>query len=426
MRLPIFNPRTYQLPLLSAMDSGILRIFALWHRRAGKDVCLWNMVIKKAYQKQGLYYYLLPTYSQAKKIIWDGIAFDENGVPIRFIDYCPNEITEKRNDQEMKITLINGSVIQLIGTDAYDAVRGTNPIGCVFSEYAFHNPMAWEVIKPILEINKGWAVFNTTPNGKNHAFDLWQMARESETWWTQKLTVDDTGILTKNDIKKIVYEGTTPEMAQQEYYVNFDIGTLGAYYSKQLEEAKNRICNVPIEKNYPVEAWFDLGKNDSTAILFTQQIGKEVRIMDSYESTGEDISHYLKVINDKKYIIGRLHLPHDATHKRMESQKTIEQQFKDGGYRTSIVEKSDIVNGINEVRRIFPRLWIDKERCKQFLRAIENYHKEYDPVKKVFKDNPLHDWSSNFADALRYLAIGLREVKKKQPKERSFDRYSPF
>ena len=116
-------------------------------------------MVKKAIEKIGVYFYFLPTYTQAKKIIWDGI--DNNG--FKFLDHIPEKITKNKNGQEMKIELINGSIIQLIGTDNYDAIRGTNPIGCVFSEYAFQNPMAWEVVKPILKLNGGWAIFNTTP-----------------------------------------------------------------------------------------------------------------------------------------------------------------------------------------------------------------------------------------------------------------------
>ena len=162
-----YKPRDYQLPLIKSLETKD-RAMCLWHRRAGKDLTLWNILIKKAIETKGLQYYLLPTFTQAKRIIWDGITIDG----LRFVDFIPNKIIKNTNGTEMKIEMINGSIIQLIGTDHYDAIRGTNPCGCVFSEFAFHNPMAWEVVKPILKVNKGWAVFNTTPNGKNHAYDM--------------------------------------------------------------------------------------------------------------------------------------------------------------------------------------------------------------------------------------------------------------
>lgn len=402
-----FQPREYQIPLLQWIDDGHKRAIALWHRRAGKDLVLWNMTIKKAFQKKGLYFYFLPTYTQAKKIIWDGI----NNDGFSFLDYIPEVLIKNKNATEMKLELKNGSVIQLIGTDHYDAIRGTNPVGCVFSEFAFQNPMAWEVVKPILKVNGGWAIFNTTPNGKNHAYELYEMARDNDDWFCEKLTVADTGVLTSIDISEERKEGMTEEMVLQEYYCSFDIGTQGSYYAKYMNEARDqdRICGVPWEKAIPVDLWLDLGRNDSTSIVFTQRVGKEIRIIDFYEENGEDIGHYVQTLNEKAYQYGTMYLPHDAKHKRLESAKTIEEQFKEAGFKTKVVPKLGIDQGIQLVRKYFPRMWFDKTKTKQLIRSLENYHKEWDPRAKVFRNNPKHDWSSHAADAIRYMCVGWEE-----------------
>ncbi len=403
-----FKPRDYQLPLINAIDSGgAKRAVAVWHRRAGKDVTLWNLIIKKAVQNVGLYYYLLPTYAQAKKIIWDGI----NNDGFRFIDYCPLEICEQRNISEQKLELKNGSIIQLVGTDNYDAIRGTNPIGCVFSEFAFQNPMAWEVVKPILKVNGGWAVFNSTPNGKNHFFDLYHMARENDDWFSEILNIYQTKVLTIEDIEEEKREGMSDEMIQQEYYCSFDIGALGSYYATYVKDAtdSNRVCVIPIEKARPVDLWLDLGRNDSTTVIFTQQIGKEIRVVDCYEKNGEDVGHYCQYLRSLGYEYGVMGLPHDGFNKRLESNKTIAEQFKEAGFKIIRVPNHHIQHGIQEVRKIFPRVWFDKEKTKELLRALENYHKDYDEKAKVFRKAPKHDWSSHFADAFRYMAIGIKE-----------------
>jgi len=360
-------------------------------------------VIKRAFQEKGLYFYFLPEYTQARKILWDGI----NNSGFKFLDYCPDVLCKSKNSVEMKVELTNGSIIQLIGTDRYDAIRGTNPRGCVFSEYAFQNPMAWEVVKPILRVNDGWAVFNSTPNGKNHFYDLWEMAKDNEEWFCEKLTIKDTLVLSEDDMASERKEGMTEEMIQQEYYCSFDIGALGAYYSVQIQALGDRVCAIPIEKARNVDLYLDLGKNDSTTIGFVQVVGKEYRIVDYYENTGEDIEHYAKILQDKGYKYGTMYLPHDAFAKRLESKKTIAEQFESYGFKIKRVLDMSINSGIQLVRKIFPQLWFDKENCKQLLRALENYHHEWDSVKKVFKDNPLHDWSSHSADMIRYMAIGL-------------------
>mgnify|MGYP003997330637 FL=1 len=392
IRIPYdFEPRSYQLPMLREIDNGMKRVFCLWHRRAGKDLCLWNMVIKKAFEEVGLYYYMLPTYTQGKKIIWDGITNDGR----KFLDYIPDVLVEGKNSTEMKIDLKNGSIIQIVGTDKYDSIRGTNPKGVVFSEYAYLNPMAWEVIRPILTINRGWACFNTTPNGKNHSYDMFNMAEESDDWFCERLSILNTNVLGEEDMELERKEGMSEEMIQQEYYCSFDIGTLGNYYAKQINDAQkeNRICAVPHERAVLVDLYLDLGKNDSTTILFVQVIGKEVRVIDSYEANGEEISHYCQELNAKDYQYGKMYLPHDGFNRRLESNKTIAEQFQEAGFDVKRIPKAEINQGIQQLRKIFPRIWFDKTKCKQFIRALENYHKEWDEKAKVFRQAPKHDWS---------------------------------
>jgi len=84
-------------------------------------------------------------------------------------------------------------------------------------------------MRPILKENGGWALFNSTPNGKNHFFDMFNMAMENENWFCQKLTIDDTkdaegkAIVTQEDIAEERASGMDEAMIQQEYFCNFDV-----------------------------------------------------------------------------------------------------------------------------------------------------------------------------------------------------------
>lgn len=259
-----YSPRTYQTPFLSAMDRGLLRAVLVWHRRAGKDKTLLNFTVKKMFERVGVYFYLFPTYAQGKKIIWDGV----DGDGFRFLSHFPPEIIESKNDTEMKVKTRNGSVFQIIGTDNYDSIMGTNPVGCVFSEYALQDPRAWDYIRPILRENGGWAVFNFTPRGKNHGNDLFEMARENPEWFCQRLTVDDTirpdgsPVLSREDMDKERAEGMDEELIRQEYYCSFDMGVQGAYFFKQIQTAEEdgRVTGVPYDSRLEVDTWWDLGK----------------------------------------------------------------------------------------------------------------------------------------------------------------------
>src|SRR6476469_2074386 len=186
IRIPYnYLPRPYQLPFWLAMNEGKTRAVKVWHRRSGKDKTDLNFTVSRMFPenggRRGVYYHLFPTYAQGKKAMWDGI--DERG--FRVMDHFPgfsagkhpSGIVARKNETELKVELNNGSSYQIIGTDNIDSIRGTNPVGCIFSEYSLQDPQAWDVLSPILLQNGGWALFNFTPRGHNHAEGLYRMAK---------------------------------------------------------------------------------------------------------------------------------------------------------------------------------------------------------------------------------------------------------
>lgn len=220
----LFQPRDYQLPFLSAWDSGVKRMVIVWHRRSGKDLTVFSNLPKHMLERVGAYYYISPTYAQGKKIIWDGM--DNEGV--RILDRIPKEIIKRKNDSELKIELINGSFVQVIGSDNVDSLVGTNPIGCIFTEYSLQNSQAWDYLRPILAQNGGWAIFVFTPRGMNHGYKILQQAQNNSEWFSQILTVDDTGAVS-DDVLDQEQKEMPIDLFEQEYYVKFLEGA-GAYF----------------------------------------------------------------------------------------------------------------------------------------------------------------------------------------------------
>lgn len=417
LRIPhAFTPRSYQLPLLEALDSGINRAVCVWHRRCGKDKTGLNFMVKRMMERVGVYYYFLPTYNQGKKIIWDGI--DKDG--FKFLDHFPEPLIDKKNEAEMKIILKNGSLFQIIGTDNYNSIMGTNPVGCVFSEYSLQDPIVWDFIRPILRENKGWAVFLYTPRGENHGYDLYEMAKDNPKWFSQLLTVKDSivdgkRVITAEDIEEERKEGMSEELIDQEYFCSFEGMRHGAYYSQQYRKAlkENRITNVQWEEGIKVDTHWDLGIGDATAIWFSQIVGQEFRLIDYYEASGEGLAHYIKVLQDKPYIYGYHNAPHDIEVRELGSGVSRREMALKLGINFRVVKNIKIEDGINAVRAIFNQCWFDKEKCKQGLDALRNYHKEFDEKRRTFQKHPFHDWSSHGADAFRYFAVG---VKQEHPK----------
>lgn len=405
-----FKPRPYQVPLMDAiLNKGYKRVVGILPRRAGKDVCAFNIMIRAAIKKIGVYYYIFPTYSQAKKVIWDSLTNDG----VRFIDYIPDKLISSTNSQEMKIRLLNGSLIQLVGSDNVDSLVGTNPQGIIFSEYALQDPRAYQYLRPILVANDGWALFISTPRGKNHLFTLYEIARNNKEWFCLKLSIEDTAHISLHEIEKEKAEGLmSDDLIQQEYFCSFDMGVEGAYYTKYIDRMriKGQIGIVPWESGFKVNTCWDLGVRDATTILFFQVIGQTVRIIDTYENSKFGLDHYTKILQQKPYQYGKHIAPHDIRVKEFGSGMTRWEKAKQLGITFTIAPNVSVEDGIESVRSGLSKIWID-ENCSNFIKAIENYRQEYDHKRKVYKDYPLHDWSSHWADALRYLCISLPKTR---------------
>jgi hypothetical protein len=169
-----------------------------------------------------------------------------------------------------------------------------------------------------------------------------------------------------------------------------------------------------VEKVETHTAW-DLGIDDATAIWFYQQVGKEVRLIDYYEASGVGLDHYASVLKEKGYVYGKHFLPHDAEVKELGTGRSRVETLAGFGIRVEVVKMQRVEDGINAVRQLLPRCWFDVDRCKQGLDALRLYRKEWDDKTQTFRLRPLHDWTSHAADAIRYMALSIRDDKKHEP-----------
>ncbi len=395
------------------MFGGKRRAYLLYHRKAGKDIACWAFMINCALaDTPATYYYVFPTYNQGRKVLWDGI--DQSGK--RLLDYVPPELLRSRNGSVMKIELTNGSIIQVVGADDPDSLRGPNIYGVVFSEYAVQNPRAWqEVVFPMIDSSKGWAIFNTTPLGKNHAYDLWTTACSlPDTWYTKKLTIADTGLITQETIAERIAEGVSEEVIQQEYYCSFERGIEGSYYGRLIERARqeNRIGRFSWEPRSVVNTYWDIGYGDSTAIVFSQDVGPEHRIIDYYENSGEKLAHYIKVLQNKEYVYGTHYMPHDAGSGTLATGMSLQRFASDLGLKTVVLGRDSPETGIEATRSMLSTVYIDELKCRTLIKCLESYHKRYNDKLNCYSDSPVHDWASHAADATRYCAMARLQFGK--------------
>jgi len=404
-----YRPRDYQLPFLIALDSGVKRAVWCVHRRAGKDLTTWNWLIKELMLKKQIAYYILPTYSQAKKIIWEGITKDG----IKFLDCIPRQLIKRKSESELSITFVNDSHLQLVGSENYDRLVGTNPSICVFSEMALQNPTAWEYIRPILSENNGIAIFISTPRGRNHFHALYETAKESKDWFCELLSVDNTRAITQDAIEKERASGMSEEMIEQEFYCSFQIGQLGSYYGRCIKQAEeeHRISKINLDPNLLVYTAWDLGFSDSMAIIFFQKRGNDILVIDHYENHGYALNHYLEILREKKYNYATHYIPHDAKSHSAATGTSFYSVAKQSGFNFQILPNdATILEGIEKVRGLFPRIYIDKEKCTHLIKCLLQYHSEWDDNSKVFRNRPKHDWSSHSADAFRYMVLAVNSL----------------
>lgn len=292
-----FEPREYQLPLMTAIDNGYKRLIYVAHRRAGKDKTIWNITIKKAVERVGVYFYILPTYTQAKKVIWDGV--DKEG--FKLLKHIPEKLISSMNETEMQIELVNGSIIQLVGADNVDRIVGTNPVGVVFSEYSLMKKEVWDLLRPILAENGGWAIFNFTPRGRNHAFSLLQVAKNSPNeWWVGIYPVSVTKALSsqalymeRKEMPRAIYE--------QEYECAFNED--GSQFFRNIEQC---VYTKEIERNLPMDGEFKLGVdlakyNDFTVITPVNLITMVVYPQDRFNHLDWIVQEAKIEANARKY-----------------------------------------------------------------------------------------------------------------------------
>lgn len=429
VRLPnSWSPRAYQQPLWSHLENGGKRADVAAHRRWGKDDVALNWAAVSAFQKVGTYWHMLPEAAQARKAIWD--AVNPHTGRRRIDEAFPKAIRETTREQEMLIRFVNGSTWQVLGSDNYDSLVGSPPVGVVFSEWALAKPDAWTYIRPILAENGGWVLKIWTPRGRNHATRAFEARELDPSWFTLRSTADQTGVFTKEQLDKeradLIAESGSEEEGnakfRQEYMVDFDVAVPGAYYGALLGKAleDGRIARVPYDPALKVDTAWDLGIDDYTAIWFFQQVGREVRAIDYYETSGEGLQSIVReAIAAKPYVYGTHHLPHDVMVRELGAagRSRYETLTNLGLKGISVGVAQDPDERINAARQLIPLVWFDAEKCSTGLDRLRGYRKRWNKSLSTYT-GPLHDEHSHGADAFGEFAVNRHGAAVKRERER--------
>lgn len=397
---PDYVPRPLQLQLSATLRKYRWAVIVT-HRRFGKTIWAINQLIeasKYATKDNPRYAYVAPTYTQGKAIAWDFLKHYSRHVPGMIV-----------HESELRVDFPTGARIRIYGADKPDALRGLYLDGAILDEYAQMAPRTFsEILRPALSDRNGWCYFIGTPQGKNALYEQYKMATKDPAWFSALFTVADTQLIPAEELASARAMMSEAEYAQ-EFMCSFTAAISGAYFAVEMADARatERICNVAIMGGVPVDTWWDIGMDDSTAIWFSQTIGREIHLVDYYESSGVGLPHYAEMLRDKAYHYGNHYGPHDIQVREFGPGKSRWEQALELGIRYKVVPRVEHKpDSIEAARRLLARCWFDADRCELGVEHLESYRKKWDEINRVWQAHPLHDHHSNGADAFQTLAMG--------------------
>ena len=425
--IPNIVPRHYQEPTFRYFDDTTkpgLRAVECWARRCGKDLTYMSLACKAALQRKGMYLHFLPEATHARRTLWDGFTIEGE----RLIDIAfPRELRKATSESEMRIEFVNGASWQLGGSDQYDRWVGSNPVGIVYSEAALAQPKAFEIMRPILKVNGGWAAYISTPRGYNAFYQLLELAKKEKGWHWSHVDAVAAGVMTEQDIEDEIRQGMPPELARQEYRCDFSAANVGAILGRYIEAAdrEGRIkSGVYDPSGALVDVSADIGFRDSTAFWFWQPWIGAFGLAEYDEDSGLDAQQWIERLAGKPYRYGTIYLPHDARAKTFATKHSVIEQFlqakRDGRLKCEhikIVPKVATKDRINAARTVLPRCRFDSAACAQGLMSLREWSYAWNEDRKVYSKEPNHNWSSHGSDAFTYGALMMAELM--SPAERA-------
>ena len=423
LNLTLYTPHEKQLQVHS--DNHRFKVLN-WGRRTGKSTLAANYVLLAATQVVGRYWIVAPTYKQAKNIYWMDIVTNQ----------IPKELIKKKNEQELIITLINGSIIELKGADNEDSLRGAGIKGLVLDEYAFMKPNVWELIlRPMLADSMGWAIFISTPNGFNHFYDISAMAQESDKkdWWYSHATTYDNPHVQDSEIDEIKAD-TTEDQFSQEYMAEFR-KMAGLVY----KDFDRKIHVVDGDKLPDLDTathilGIDFGFTNPTAAVFIAiDYDQNWWIYDEVYKSGMTTEQTHKVLTNKmgkRFFTSKI--GDSAAVQEIANLNTLPYSM---GIESVKKTKDSISAGIrliNEALKVQegtgkPKMFI-AEHCKNLIYEFETYHYPDQKINRNAPEDPVKE-NDHALDALRYAKLkmyygnpNLKAYKPKKMLDRKYKR----
>lgn len=356
-------------------------------RRFGKTTLAISLLEEEALLKpDSLFYYIAPTYKQAKSIAWDMLLMSVRDLPKVLVD--------KTNESELYVQFANGSRIFIKGADNPDSLRGVGLNGAVLDEYADMKPNVYdEIIEPALADKEGFAIFIGTPKGFNHFYTLFTKAETLDGWSTYHFTTYDNPLIKTEEIDRI-RKKTPEDTFAQEFLAEFR--KMEGLVYPEFDRNRHTVDEIDIHF-HEVIMGVDFGYTNPAAMLVIgRDFDNRYFVLEEYYKKGKTNPELLEVATNLQKVYNvNVYYPDPAEPDRIK-------EMEDAGLPCREVNK-DIALGIDHVRRMFKenRLFIHKD-CKHLIWELERYHYP-DNKRETYNEKELPVKKDDHAvDALRY------------------------
>jgi phage terminase large subunit len=419
--LALYEPNDLQRRLHAIADQHRFSV-CVCPRQHGKSTFVRVEAVHRAATLGHRVAIIAPLRTQVKGIHWDAL--------VALAGLIPGSVA---NVTELKVTVPGGGFVQLFGSDLPDSLRGMAWDDVFFDEAAYIAESVFSlIIRAAVSATQGRVVFVSTPHGRNWFYNLFQQAT-AEGWGRLHVRCTDLAVLPAGELASIRAALNDEEWAQ-EMLCKWDAVQVGAIFVKELAvmEAERRIGLYPHDPAWPVVTAMDIGVRDATALVWAQPIQGALRLIDYEEHSGLGLPDYVRLIVEKGRAQGFTYAQHIAPFdlgtvefgsgiSRLETARSLGMEF-------DLAPKLSLAEGLDALRRAFPRFYIHRGPCERLLESLSAYHRVWRQDLKMFSDAPQHDWSSHGVDCLRYLVVGLTELgnpfERRPPVQLSFDPYT--
>jgi phage terminase large subunit len=422
--------RWYQENVHKALFQDHYRfIYLAWSRRLGKEVTMWSAILKYCFLHRCTGVVVYPDSKMGSRILWEGkMTNKENQSSIDFLSFLPPFVDRNKdiNDTVKRIDLPNGSQIWLLGAENFDKLRGINPQIVGLSEYAFQDPRAYEALRPIVAENGGVLLVQTTFDGNNHGYKLYENVKNNPDWFCSFLTaataknLNGERYITEEEIDKMRREKIMPEhKIQQEFYMDVGGDSDRYVFGATLKDMQKLNCfqeNV-WKSGYPIYTFWDIGIKDANFIILVQFIHEKPHIVMYFETQNQTYEKEIDAVTQWRTLrnlsLGKHFLPHDGKNRNKQTRGEIPESSHEyiasklGEPAESLDKPPSKAYGNQLVRNILPSCVIDKTTCGRLIECLEQHKKEWNQDKQCYTDAGIHDWTSHAVSAVQTLALAI-------------------